>query len=298
MKFFTGLLFAFICISLNVSAVDVVIDTARHYSINNTQYISLKSEQTGQAHELIVSLPASYGQEPNKKYPVLYFLDAYWDQPMVSATYGNLLYDKVAPEFIMVGFSYPEGANYGEERLRDFTPTREVERKTTSGAAGAFLAFMKETVVPIVEANYRVDPTQRALSGSSLGGLFTIYAMYQEPEFFDRYIAISPAVIWDDEYLFKLDATYASKHKGLNARLFISYGTAEYQPFSQPIAKFQQQIQQRNYQGLALQNYQMQGLRHTAVKGEGYAHGLIWAWKDITPEVASGLELEMKASKN
>lgn len=297
MKLLNRLFLILIIISVDALATGVVIDTKRHYTINNTEYISLKSEQTGHVHELIISLPASYGQEPEKQYPVLYFLDAYWDQPMLSATYGNLLYDKVAPEFIMVGFSYPDGTNYGEERLRDFTPTKEAIRATASGGASAFLAFIKTSVVPVVEQNYRADSTQRALSGSSLGGLFTLYAMYQEPEFFARYIALSPAAGWDNNYLARLDNDYNKKHKAMKARVFISYGTAEYRPFSKPIVNFQQQIKRRNYKGLALQNYHMQGLRHTTIKGEGYAHGLIWAWQDITPKVASGLELEIKALK-
>jgi len=114
--------------------------------------------------------------------------------------------------------------------------------------------------------------------------------MYQEPNFFDRYIAISPAAGWDNGYLLKLDADYAKQHNALPARAFISYGTAEYKPFSLPIAQLQKQIKKRRYQGLALQNYQMQGLRHTSVKGEGYVHGLIWAWQDITPKMPSSLE--------
>jgi uncharacterized protein len=279
-----------LCLSFYANAQDA----ERHFTLPNTHYIQLHSSQTGHDHELIISLPDGYAANPNKKYPVLYFLDAYWDQPLLTSTYGNLMYDRMAPEFIMVGFSYPGAANYGEERLRDFTPTVEAGRKTTSGKGAAFLQFIKETVVPLIEKQYRVDPQQRALSGSSLGGLFAIYAMYQQPDFFTRYIAISPAAGWDDSYLSKLDSKYSKNHKTLNARLFISYGTAEYKPFAQPIAALQKQIKKRGYKGLALQNYKMQGLRHTGVKGEGYARGLIWAWKDITPVGPSGLELEIR----
>ncbi len=34
--------------------------------------------------------------------------------------------------------------------------------------------------------------------GSSLGGLFTLYALFQETSLFNRYVLTSPAIGWDD----------------------------------------------------------------------------------------------------
>lgn len=269
---------------------------AARFTLDNTRLHQLESEETGQKHELVVVLPADYDASPDKTYPVLYYLDAYWDTPLLSAIYGNLVYDRLTPEFIMVGLSYPGNVNYGLERRRDYTPTTVGEDKGASGGGAAFLKFIKQTVVPLVESRYRADKTERALGGSSLGGLFTLYAMYQEPEFFDRYIAISPAVGWDDNYLFQLDKAYAKKHKALPARVFVSLGTAEYAPFRDPIAQFQKTFDARGYQGLQLLNYSMEGLRHASVKADGYTHGLMWVFKDITPKGPSGLELEINGS--
>lgn len=56
-----------------------------------------------------------------------------------------------------------------------------------------------------------------------------------------------------------MDATYAKNHRELKARAFISYGTDEYQSFGAPIAA-------RNYKGLELMNFIIDGLRHTEVK--------------------------------
>lgn len=270
-------------------------DNQRSFVLKNTQILTIDSEQTGRRHELIIALPDSYHQSPDKKYPVLYFLDAYWDTPLLNGVYGTLIYDRVVPEFIMVGFSYPDGANYDQERLLDFTPTQLATARATTGGGPEFLKFIKESVVPMVEKNYRADSDQRALAGSSLGGLFTLYAMYEAPEFFDRYIAISPAVSWGNNYVAKRDAEYAKKHKALNARLFLSYGTEEYKPFAEPIADYQQQIEARKYQGLQLMNYKMNGLRHAGVKGEGFVHGLMWGWKDIAPKGPGGLENSYRA---
>jgi len=258
----------------------------------------LHSKQTGRDYELIIQFPSSYKNSPGKRYPVLYFADGYWDTPLLSATYGNFMYDNVAPEFIMVGLSYP-GRNVNYDRLRryDLTPTEVSTENNPTGGAAKFLAFIKQDVVPLMEKKYRADPKQRVLSGVSLGGLFTLYAMYQDPEYFGRYVALSPAIHWDKNYIVSVDNQYASAHRELNARLFLSYGTGEYAPYREPIADFQQQLQKRNYQGLALKNYQMEGLRHVSEKGEGYAHGLIWVFKDIAPTGPSGLEKGLRGIK-
>jgi predicted alpha/beta superfamily hydrolase len=281
-------------LSLLFAALPVVGQQPRTYTIDNTHIRQLDSKQTGQQHEFIVSLPGSYDSSPGKKYPVLYYLDAYWDVPLLTAVYGNLRYDNVIPEFIMVGLSYPGDADYDRERRRDFTPTDEGAPDGDSGGAQKFLAFIKQHVVPLVESKYRVDSSKRALGGVSLGGLFTLYAMYDDPEFFDRYVSISPAAAWDTDWVAQRETQYAQNNKSLNSRLFLSYGTAEYAPFRDPIIAFQKQIADRNYTGLALQNYSMENLRHTGVKADGWTRGLVWVWRDLAPKGPSGLEKAYK----
>jgi len=270
--------------------------TERKFVLDNTQIIPIKSTQTGRDHELVVVLPASYAAHPEKKYPVFYYLDAYWDTPLLTATYGNLIFDNQVPEFIMVGLSYPSGANYDAERRLDYTFTRENPAQNTSGNAGRFLAFIKTEVAPLIEAKFRAEKTDRVLGGVSLGGLFTITAAYADPEFFAGYIALSPAAEWDHQALAKLDEDYARTHKSLKGRMFIAYGTAEYEAFRQPIIAFQKQLAERHYQDLALSNYAMEGFEHVSGKGEGYVRGLMWVWKPKKPAGPSGLERSMTAT--
>jgi predicted alpha/beta superfamily hydrolase len=266
----------------------------RPYVVNNSHILSIHSKATGKDHELIVILPASYATHPEKTYPVLYFCDAQWDAPLVSATYGNLNYDNHVPEFIMVGLSYRANANYGTERRGDYTPT---SIDPISGKGAKFLEYVTKEVAPLIEKRYRAAKTERVLAGNSLGGLFTIYAAYAAPGFFEGFVAISPAAGWDDNYLSKLDDEFAKSGKALSGRMFVSYGTAEYAPFREPILAFQNHLAARNYPNLALQNYVMEGIDHSSSKGEGYVRGLSWVWKAKKPAGPSGLEREMTASK-
>ena len=287
------LLVAFIF--LGISTFAVAQEANNKFVLNNTQLVPIKSKITGRNHELVVVFPSSYASNPSKKYPVLYYLDAYWDTPLLVSTYGNLVYDNVVPEFIMVGLSYPSGANYDLERRTDYTFTSE--DGSSGGKGGLFLDFIKKEVAPLIETKFRGDKTDRVLSGNSLGGLFTIQAAYEAPDFFAGFIAISPAVVWSNNALTKFDERYAKKHKSLNGRMFISYGSTEYAGFREPIIQFQKQLAARQYQGFSLLNYSMEGLDHTTVKGDGYVRGLMWVFQPKRPTGPSGLERAMTGAK-
>jgi predicted alpha/beta superfamily hydrolase len=266
----------------------------KKFVLNNTQIVPIQSKITGRDHELVVVFPSSYYSNPDKKYPVLYFLDAYWDAPLLVSTYGNLVYDNVVPEFIMVGLSYPSTASYDKERRIDYT---FMAVDALSGKSGLFLDFIRNEAAPLIETKFRGEKKDRVIAGNSLGGLFAISAAYQVPDFFTGYIALSPAVSWGENALFKLDQEYAKNHKALNGRMFVSYGSAEYFTFRDPIIQFQKQLADRKYKGLELLNYSMEGLDHTSVKGDGYVRGLMWVWKTKKPVGPSGLERALTGAK-
>ena len=284
----------FLVIFLGISSPTFADQVYKPFVLSNTQTIPMQSKITGRNHELVVVLPSSYASNPNKKYPVLYYLDAYWDTPLLVSTYGNLVYDNVVPEFIMVGFSYPSGANYDLERRTDYTFTADGEY---SGKGNLFLDFIIKEAAPLIETKFRGEKTDRVLAGNSLGGLFTIQAAYEAPDFFAGFIAISPAVVWSNNALTKFDERYAKKHKSLNGRMFISYGSTEYASFRDPIIQFQKQLAARQYQGFSLLNYSMEGLDHTTVKGDGYVRGLMWVFQPKRPTGPSGLERAMTGAK-
>lgn len=251
---------------------------ARHFVIGNSDIVPLQSKVTGRAHELIIVYPESYYKDPNKKFPVFYYLDAYWDTPLVVSAYGNLVYDKLAPEFIMVGLSYPDAADVGKERMRDYTYT-SVFGAFGSGKGDKFLEFIKTEVAPLIESKYRGEKTNRVIGGGSLGGLFAIGAALKDPDFFTGYIAMSPAVIWDNGAIFKLEQEFAAKKRPLNARMYINVGGLEPADYRDQVLKFGKQLGARQYPGLALQTQVAEGLAHGTVKNEGYLRGLKWVWE-------------------
>ena len=163
--------------------------------IAHSQMRVLPRSANGRDYQLHVALPPSYDTQPGRRYPVLYICDGYWDFALIAGFHGGLVYDKAAPEIIIVGFGYP-GANpdYGALRAYDYTPVPRPDdpKGKATGHAPEFLRVVETEVIPFIEREYRADPAFRVLGGSSLGGLLTLYAMLERPGLFQGYIAPSP----------------------------------------------------------------------------------------------------------
>ncbi len=274
----------FLCLTLSATILASELNSAKNFELPYTQKISVTS-LTGTSYELIVSLPASYKNSTDKRYPVLYYTDAYWDAPLLSSIYLDLVFDKAIPEFIMVGLSYPgKNPNYTALRTKDLTPTKDAAFVRDSGGGAAFLKFIKESIIPKIESEYRVEKSQRAIAGWSFGGLFALYAMYSEPRLFNRCVAISPAISWDNEFISQVDDDFFKSNKKFDARVFISYGEKENSAFISIVSDFQRKVEDRKDPNLKLMNFSVENMGHAGAKASAYAQGLIWVWKDIKPD--------------
>src|SRR6185503_18883049 len=90
------------------------------------------------------------------------------------------------------------------DRTRDLSPVKSSDKNAagelqfpTSGGADNFLKFFETELIPEIEKKYRVQP-YRILAGHSLGGLFAIHAMIAKPGLFNSYVAVSPALQWEN----------------------------------------------------------------------------------------------------
>jgi predicted alpha/beta superfamily hydrolase len=233
---------------------------------------TMKSASTGRNYDLYVHLPSDYEKNTSKKYPVLYILDAQWDFKLLDSVLGGLVYDKFVPEIIMVGITYSgENPDYNGLRAMDLTPVA-VDRVKGSGGGPKFYKFLKSEAVPFVEKNYRADASKRFLQGSSYAGLFTLYAMFNDPEFFAGYISASPDVAYDDGYEFREDAEYARTHKDLKAKLYLGVGGDE--ELTKRVREFMQTLDSHHYKGLKLETRVLDGERHASNKPELFNRGL------------------------
>jgi len=239
--------------------------------IPGTHLLKIRSAIVGQDYDLMINLPRNY-RDTTRAFPVLYLLDAQWDFPLVNAVFGEQYYDGFVPEIVTVGIAWGgKNPNYDSLRVRDLTPTT-IKQAPQSGKAPRFLEFIKKELIPFVESRYRTVRDDRTLMGSSLGGLFTLYALFHETGLFSRYVLTSPSLQWDNEIASSYEKSYAAKSSQLPVRLFMAMG--ELEPGVTGFQKFVDQIKGRNYKDLDLQSRLLEGTGHSASKAEGYSRGL------------------------
>jgi predicted alpha/beta superfamily hydrolase len=250
-------------------------------SVPNTEMRTFYSSILNQEMDIYIKLPVSYYKNSQKIYPAWYFTDANRSFPMVANMVSIFEVPRlVEPEIIVIGIGYKikDLADWGAWRTRDLTPTNIPALDTTwtkmltgmtgrqfvvkSGGAATFLEFIVKEVFPFVESNYRVSPTGRGIGGYSYGGLFSLYVLFKQPELFSIYYAGSPSIDYDKGVLFNFEKEYASTHKDLNAKLFMSAGMSEDTMMVTNMKKMADLMQSRNYPGLTVETHVFPGETH------------------------------------
>jgi len=230
----------------------------------------------GQEYELQILLPGGH-KTSNKKFPVIYLMDSQWDFPLLKCLYGEHYYDGFIPELIVVGVTWGgNNPNHDSLRARDYTPTKEA-RSPQSGGADNFLSFMKNELFPFIEKNYKADNNNRTLMGCSLGGLFTLYTLFTQPELFTGYAAASPAVGWDREVLYKYEKEFAEKKSIKPLRVYMTIGDVER---SRPTyERFAAQMTSRNYSSVSLRSKILENTGHSGTKSETFGRGMQYVFE-------------------
>jgi predicted alpha/beta superfamily hydrolase len=230
----------------------------------------------GQEYELQIMLPGGF-KNSNKKYPVIYLMDSQWDFPLLKCLYGEHYFDGFVPELIVVGITWG-GVNPNPDslRARDYTPTTEA-RLPQSGGADKFLSFMKDELFPFIETNYKGDNNNRTLMGCSLGGLFTLYALFTHTDMFNGYAAASPAIGWDKEVLYKYEKEFAEKRSAKPLRVYMTVGDVE--RGRQTFERFAAQMASRNYASVALKSKVLENTGHSGTKSETFGRGMQYVFE-------------------
>ncbi|RLC31074.1 hypothetical protein DRH13_03540, partial [Candidatus Woesebacteria bacterium] len=140
---------------------------------------------------VLISVPEGYNAG-STNYPVLYDMGSFnftYDCGTVEML-ANQIY---IPNMIVVGVPGIQGG---------YVPTPFEERGEEPAAADLSVKFLREELIPFVEKNYRTN-SFRILHGHSVGGLFTMYTLFNYPDLFTAYIAGSPWFQNNDQYWLK-----------------------------------------------------------------------------------------------
>ena len=196
---------------LSQTSNDKIIDTIHSKILNEDRFIWLH-------------IPKA--QPANKKLPVIFVLDAEANFDETQKTLDKLSKEpasNTAANVILVGIG-----NIWQ-RYRDYSPTHveaasagiDAATAKTTGGGEAFVSFLEKEVLPHIEKKYPVS-SNRTLIGHSMGGLMVIYILLKHTALFDNYVAIDPALWWDNHKLLNEGASILGNQQFGNKRLFLA----------------------------------------------------------------------------
>jgi predicted alpha/beta superfamily hydrolase len=214
----------------------------------------------GNVRPVYVYLPAAYADE-SRRFPVVYMQDgqnlfdpaqsfagAWMAQESVEATRRR------AEQAILVGI-----ANRGRERLDEFSPF--VDEGHGGGRGDEYLAFVAEELKPLIDATYRTRPEARrtAVVGSSMGGLFALYALFARPDGFGAAGALSPALWFAQGAIFD----HIERAPFVGGRIHLDVGTMEGPNTALDARRMRDLLIAKGYEpGVDLQWIEEEGARH------------------------------------
>lgn len=185
--------------------------------------------QLKRKRRVLIYLPEDYATS-RKRYPVLYMHDGQnlFDQATsFSGEWGVDEYMDTtrAGKCIVVGVD-----NGGQKRVNeycpyDFSPDGKTV-KDNPGEGQQYVDFLAKTLKPYIDKRYRTKKESRNtfISGSSMGGLISLYAIIRYPDVFGGAGVFSPSVWICKDELLQLIGKRGTKVKG---RVYLYCGKKE-----------------------------------------------------------------------
>ncbi|MDQ3281751.1 MAG: alpha/beta hydrolase-fold protein [Acidobacteriota bacterium] len=188
------------------------------------------SQILGNARELTVYLPPGYDDREDRRYPVLYMQDGQnlfdAERAYVPGNHWRLheaadvaIGERTASPMIIVGVDHA-----GVGRMDEYTHAKD-EKHNGGGRASDTARMFAEELKPMIDGRYRTlgDAENTAVGGSSLGGLFTLHAIFTRRDLFGRAAAMSPSVWWANRSILET----ARQYEGPAPRLWVDIGGRE-----------------------------------------------------------------------
>ena len=232
---------------------------------------TLSSSVFGTERRIIVVTPPDYA-DTDYAYPIVYTTDGSGHTLTKAGIVAFQQFTAHMPGAIFVGI-------VNEDRMGDMTPTH-VSENPTSGGAPRLLEFILNEVHPFVAARHRVHD-HRTLVGHSLGGLFTINAVLEQPDAFDNYLAIAPALWYDDEVTLRKATEALSPDTAFNGSLYLTIGGNDGYGMRMELQRFVHLLEALAPSTLRWTHDVVPGEEHESTVLLSWFRGLRWLFRDI-----------------
>jgi len=239
------------------------------------RHYALYSNYVKDSFDIRVGLPLDYDPDNPVTYPTAYHLDGGDNDDHY--VIRNFITDKLVPEVITIGIGYVKSEN---QRERDY---REGFDK--------FYLFIKNELIPFIEAHYKTDPENRTLYGYSYGGLACMQTLYKYANDstgmpFRGIIAGSPTLWYrygNGKFNYKHEAKLYENSKDLPMNLYMCMGSNEGPGMVNHFINMSKIIESRNYNHLNLKVVLNKGLNHDSNKRICFREGYLWLLNQPLP---------------
>lgn len=194
------------------------------------RYHEVASEILGNRRQVWVYLPPSYGQDPERRYPVVYAMDGQNVFERGTAFGGQEWGMDEAAQRAMTQHTMQDAiivavSNAGAERLNEYSPVPDPHHG--GGGAPQFARFLKEELKPMIDGAYRTETGREntAVLGSSMGALVSLYLGLAHADTFGLIGALSPSLWWAQQDMLKQWAAHPPAQAP--AKLWLDIGDRE-----------------------------------------------------------------------
>lgn len=209
------------------------VQTTHQIDPERERHFSISSSITGIEYPLHIYLPRDYA-ESDKNYPVVYATDGQW----IFSGFSHII-DRKNKDLILVAIE--QGPN--NRRATDYR---------LPGVHNYF-AFLTAELLPLIETDFRVDPTNRTLIGTSYGGILAGLAPLIddiENPLFKHYLSFDPSFYEHQNATLSLEQERFNASNRLGITLFLSSATLRGNDAF--VTWYQDILEQRQYSGLRI----------------------------------------------
>jgi predicted alpha/beta superfamily hydrolase len=204
---------------------------------------SFQSPSMGERYALSVGIPADFKAGERKTYATLIVTDGDSAFPSANSA-ARSLRAEIEPMFVIsIGTPQEDGREaYSRRRRYEFSPpgwdrkdpfgeyitkactdSHTPPDKCTGGAPKFLNAIVKE-MLPLLEAKFPIDPNRLGIYGSSAGGFFAAWAIFQPDSPFKKYLISSPAMGQGNGVVFRDEERYSKAHTDLPVWIYFGAG--------------------------------------------------------------------------
>lgn len=236
---------------------------------------TIQSKAFGDERKISVYLPPSYYEDEHIDYTVTYILDGQHD-PFIDMgakiiEYGTYNY-KYTPT-IVVGI-------HAKQRGWEFSLAQpgDEEFDYEGGRAPELQEHFRNEVFPLIDSIYTRTQPYRNIIGHSSGGLFVLYTLFSEAnDLFDGYMAISPSIREDSEYIYDHMVKRLKSGQSINKFLYCSAGSVgdRERLFGAAVDQIDSLLMAYPNHGIIWHKSKLQGTGHWSVVAPSFNDGML-----------------------